>query len=265
MRAVNQIIIEIAGIADNNGHVDLSVLQNKITQFNQVLKICAAESGAKNATFPVVGASHSSPLTVNCAVNAEDPGVIVGRFINMWDYANDAQGARLSLQARAAMAQFAKTDGEKISRLEIRAINGKSNDERVYEMSERLQKNLANTGKEQSCISSVEGKLEKIDIRSKNAFTIYRDLPNCPPLQCNFPPELLEQVGRAIGRYVSVSGECVYAENANFPSRITVHEMKLLPDEKERVKLRDLQGVAPGLTGGLSSVEYVRRQRDEWG
>lgn len=33
---------------------------------------------------------------------------------------------------------------------------------------------------------------------------------------------------------------------------------------QERVKLSDLRGMAPDATGGLSSEEWVRRQRNEW-
>lgn len=63
---------------------------------------------------------------------------------------------------------------------------------------------------------------------------------------------------------VAVRGECFYRPNVNFPHRIEVTSMEELSTCEELPTLRDLQGIAPNLTGELSSEEFVRRQRDEW-
>lgn len=116
---------------------------------------------------------------------------------------------------------------------------------------------------EQICISTVDGKLEKINIRN-NTFTIYSSLSHVYPVVCKLSDGLLDDVKNALGRYVSVHGKCFYRPDASFPHRIEDCEMEVLPRSEDLPTWQDIYGMAPNMTGGLSSVEFVRQQRDKW-
>ena len=118
---------------------------------------------------------------------------------------------------------------------------------------------------EQSEISTIDGKLEEIDIHSNpNRFRIYTSLPTMPHLDCTFPPTLLEEVRTALGSYVSVSGECFYRSSDMMPYRMEVRGIEILPPPEELPSFEDIRGMCPGLTGGKSSEQFVREMRDEW-
>ncbi len=120
-----------------------------------------------------------------------------------------------------------------------------------------------NTGMRE--ISTIDGKLEQIDNhKNKNTFRIHPTLPNRSALECQFPTRLIDDARKALGRYVSVRGECFYRPHANFAHKIKVQEMEVFPPASTLPSLRDLYGIAPNATGGMTTEEFVRKLRDEW-
>ena len=114
-------------------------------------------------------------------------------------------------------------------------------------------------------INTIDGKLEQIDNpKNQNVFRIYPTLPNRSEVECQFPARLLDNARKALGRFVSVRGECFYRPRANFAHKIRVQEMEIFPPASTLPSLRDLYGIAPNATGDMTTEEFVRQLRDEW-
>lgn len=115
---------------------------------------------------------------------------------------------------------------------------------------------------EVKAIGVVEGRLEYVDIHgSQKLFRIY---PAIGPdkIVCSFPSNKIEEARRALNRKTRVWGELTYAAGSNFPKSVKVETIELLPEDDELPNLKDLRGIAPDITGDLSSEEFVRMLRD---
>lgn len=109
---------------------------------------------------------------------------------------------------------------------------------------------------------SICGMLEYINIhQDKNVFRIYPDV-GPTKITCHFPEELTKTAIEAIGKYVEVKGELKFKAISKYPHEIIVKEIDIFPPEEDLPTLYDLRGIAPDLTEGLSSEQFVRKIRD---
>ena len=108
----------------------------------------------------------------------------------------------------------------------------------------------------------VRGALEYINIHGgQKVFRIYPQVgPN--KVTCHFPDELKDMAISAVGRFVEVHGIMRYKSVSTFPHQIDVKKLEVLPNEDELPSIFDLRGIAPDLTGSLTSEEFVRSLRD---
>ncbi len=113
-------------------------------------------------------------------------------------------------------------------------------------------------GKTES-MGSVKGRLQGINTHDRQEIRIY---PMAGPtvVECKIAREMIQQAGAAIDRYVVVTGKKIYRPGEMFPHRIEVSSIELLPENPPTWE--DLRGIAPGMTGGRPSEEYVRDLRD---
>jgi hypothetical protein len=113
-------------------------------------------------------------------------------------------------------------------------------------------------------IGSVTGMLERLNIHSgQNTFTVY-PTSNRPQLRCLFGKELRTQVVMAVGKYVSVYGRLKYKSRDAYPYEMMARRIEAYPDQSELPSLSALWGIAPNLTGGKSSDDFIRDIRNEW-
>jgi hypothetical protein len=108
----------------------------------------------------------------------------------------------------------------------------------------------------------IRGMLEYINIHhSKNVFRIYPDIGPAK-IACHFPIDLTKKAIEGVGKYVEVKGELKFKAISKYPHEIIVEEIEIFPPEEELPSLHDLRGIAPDLTGSLSSEQFVRKIRD---
>ena len=108
----------------------------------------------------------------------------------------------------------------------------------------------------------VTGRLERINIHNRHEFGLYPPL-GAARVTCRFEEPLLPQVQAALGRNVRVAGRLSFRPERAFPEHVLVKSIEVLPADSELPTLAELRGSAPGCTGGLSSVEFVRMIRSE--
>ncbi len=273
-RATAKIGLQIEGPKERGSHLELSVFVKKIGQFLEFLKSVAKEEGADGVVFRVVNLSHTSPATVECVPEGTDASTataILGKAGESLGSVEERKPGHLSVSVLSSMEDLARCQPSQVARVRVQTVaEGKS--KRVYKLDDRFRANLSEARSAGDAsyvhereISTMDGKLERINIHgSKNTFRIYPNLPRARYVDCDFPENLLEVVQGALGRYVSVWGECFYKPDAPFPYRMEVREMEVLPPSEELPSLSDLRGIAPDATGSLSAAEFVRKSRDAW-
>ncbi len=263
----NRLVFKIEGPEQNDHQLDLSVFVKKTSQFLDFLKNSAKESGKDGAVFHVVGLSHASPAIIECEPAGQDFSAATALFESTREYLNCAMKGRaheLSDPVLSSMEKLARYDSKDATRVEIQAIANGAVDK--FRFDDRFRKVLIEArNAEERVVSTIDGKLELINIHKKaNTFKIYSSIPIRPPVACKFPASLLEDVQRALGKFVSIRGNCFYRPEVAFPYKIDVWEMTVLPPSEELPSLRDLRGIAPGATGKKSSEQFVRELRDRW-
>lgn len=115
---------------------------------------------------------------------------------------------------------------------------------------------------ETKALGEVEGRLESMNIRGdRSVFHIY---PAVGPdkVECFFPADKLEDARNALTHRIRVRGELTYPAQSGFPRSVKVGSIERLPDDDALPSLMSLRGIAPDLTGGLSSEEFVRGLRN---
>lgn len=110
--------------------------------------------------------------------------------------------------------------------------------------------------------SSVEGELVQVSFAQNPIFGI-RDRVTGSLVSCNFDEDrFFGVVQSALKARVLVSGTVTYRTDGT-PTNITdVDEIRVFPPDDELPSIDDVAGIDPDFTGGLSSEEWVRRQRD---
>lgn len=107
-------------------------------------------------------------------------------------------------------------------------------------------------------IGSVVGKLELISVHGTPRFNVYDALTK-RAVVCPFDRTHQEAITEALGERVVVTG--VVHRNLNGdPIRVEQPQIRVL--EHEAPSIRDLIGLAPDLTDGVSPVEHVRNLRN---
>jgi len=110
-------------------------------------------------------------------------------------------------------------------------------------------------------LGSIEGSLETITVHGGNQFNLWEAVTG-RRVECYFRADQLEDVKAALGRRVRVEGRIRYNRRGEFTS-IEVRSLEIIPRDEDLPPLDEMAGIAPNITGDLSSEDYVRRLRDE--
>lgn len=110
---------------------------------------------------------------------------------------------------------------------------------------------------------TIAGYLDAINVHGIYYFFVY---PSIGPtrIRCNFKEELLTKIRQGIKRYVNVFGVLHYRQGEAFPAEIGAEDIEIYPKKNELPTLGSLRGMAPGMTGDLDSVAFVRKLREAY-
>ncbi len=107
---------------------------------------------------------------------------------------------------------------------------------------------------------SVEGRLETVSVHRGSKFVVYHTRTG-KGITCTLAEDrLLEQAIAVLGKRAIVIGT-VYANARGEPMRIQVQSLRHIVEDSELPRIEDIGGSDPGLTGDLSTEEYIRSVR----
>jgi hypothetical protein len=127
---------------------------------------------------------------------------------------------------------------------------------------QKMFENAATTivNKYYSIPSSVDGKLDVVNVHSRAKFSVFDDT-HYREVRCHFSDSIFEKVRKNLGKRVTVIGNVRFDSATDRPVSITVEEIE--PIDEDPIKPRCFSEMRPiDITGGLSSEDYVRQLRD---
>ncbi|MCH9664868.1 MAG: hypothetical protein K0U41_03370 [Gammaproteobacteria bacterium] len=114
------------------------------------------------------------------------------------------------------------------------------------------------------CYSKFSGHLTAINIHKGYKLTIHTILGD--KINCIFDKELLPIIKPLLGENVHIKGIAKYKAGKNIPHQIRIKDVDGIEHHQEpaqKVTLKDLYGIAPGITKGKGAVVFIREIRDE--
>lgn len=116
-----------------------------------------------------------------------------------------------------------------------------------------------------TCITSVEGTLENIDIHNKNQCKVYSPLYK-KPIICKFQKENLDSYKNALDRKskVSITGEATYRRSESVPYQIVAHTLVVHNEPTTLEQIKSIRGSISNMTNKESIHNHLRKIRDEW-
>lgn len=272
MAGENKIILTVDGAEKNQHRLDFSTFVEKIKRFGELLK-CTAQVAAKETgeqvEFDVGKITRLNPVrmeTVPVARKELAATVAVSLFAKNMDLVDQGITEGVAHSVLLAMKDVANYNKKDFSRTVIQVIaSDYTKHDHAYTLDDQWVKVLTRACDGRACISTVDGKLDQINIHS-NPYTckVYPRLLKSSPITCKFDGDLLQKVRGLLGTFVSVRGECLYRAGKAYPHEMKLRKIEKLPSGDDAPTWQDIYGIAPNITGGLSSEEFIRRQRNEW-
>ena len=105
---------------------------------------------------------------------------------------------------------------------------------------------------------SVDGQLDVISVRRRAHFVIYEHASS-NQIRCTFPDEWMETVKDLLGNRVVVEGNLRYRPDGSVSALAEPTAINPVPEPNR--SLTELCGALPGISGVLSSADYVRQLR----
>jgi hypothetical protein len=279
----SRITVQFQGSLEDEWHVTLSAFLSQLEAIKAALKqterLVSGED-EPSVYYRIVGLSYSSPATVvleavSRVTQPQQEPKKKARRVQRVDYSqatvrqffHSLKGirerkqvpARADLQALEAYRNLAGPLEKKVSGLKL--IDSEETKESV-DIDRTFQSAIDEIiGPDELVEGTINGTLEKLNLHNATRFDIF---PPIGPKQvaCDFKPSLKPDVIRAVDQYVSVGGKLRYKRLENFPYAIDAESIEILPPENELPSLFDIKGMAPDLTRGKTTAEFLEGIRD---
>jgi hypothetical protein len=262
-----RITLIVEGTEGDKGDVRLDVFLSELQKLQSALirLDATAGNGQRNSYFAVVGLSHSSPATVELELRVKKAQRDVRTQVldHFQRAVRSVQSGEIPDDVDYALLEDLKNLAAPVGR-ELRAVSVRV-DTTVIDFTESFaQRAELHLSDSDTCISTVEGMLEKINVHAgANVFNIYPDI-GPRSLKCEFPSDLEDTALAAIKRRVAVTGVAHYRKKSAYPHLLKATHIEIYPPEGDLASPESLRGLAPNATGERSSEDFVRERRNDW-
>jgi hypothetical protein len=264
--AGNRITFELGGLPTEDGYIQLADFLGALQQFKSALNQADhVASNGKSTKIRVVELSMSSPGRVSVELipfDATDDHIseITNAFFAASRGKLDPSKSEAARSLVGALENLASMVGKSLARASFQ--NGS---EQVALGQEFRLKGTPSVDGERTVSGTIRGRLEFLNVHAgANNFRIYPVVGPRRRVVCKFTADNEDKALRAVKKTIAVTGLLYYKEGAYFPHTIDVTEIEILSPDSQLPKLSDLRGIAPDITGGMKSEEYVRKLRDAW-
>jgi hypothetical protein len=267
----NLITLQIEGTPSEDGHVLVSDfigrLEELLATLNGIDRI-VGQTAQPTLNYRIVDASHKSPLTltiepiIKSRVKPEPQHIQKrnARFFKEMRAVRRNEPISPEIDDAVLDHMRAMVEGLGTEFISARIYNGESD----VDLDSTFEKNVRRLLEEEDAsYGSEEGMLEAGNIHGRARTCWIYPRIGAQRIRCDFLPGTRDQIKDNFGKYVRVEGVKYFRPTSPFPFRVAVKDFQAIEDEQP-ISLKDIEGIAPNATGGISSVEFVRNLRDEW-
>lgn len=273
-KRLKRITLQVEGSAEDKGHVRLPEFIRRLSLLRNALAVTERQiTGQERASvyWRIVDLKHDSPATVvleevplPVSKNAPRPvAPAVGEnLVRTMGKINRSPRRLPHEQQDLAILEAYKELGDvadrHIQKLVLKV--GRS----TVSIKPSFKTNIDRIiGPDQLEAGAISGPIEALNIHNALKFVVY-PLVGPRKVSCEFPAHLKRDVLAAIGHYVQVEGTLRYKQWASFPHAMDATNLHVLPDDSSLPTLADLKGIAPNVTEGVASEDFVEALRDAW-
>jgi hypothetical protein len=279
----NRITVQLVGSLEDDWHVTLSAFLTQLEAIKAALKQTERlVSGEEEPSvyYRIVDLHHSSPATVvleavSLATRPEriphprkrrvqkpdySHAIVAEFFTSLKDIREKKKAPRRAdLQALEAYRNLAAPLEKNASGLKI--INSDTSVDIDRNFRSAIDEII---GPDELVEGTISGMLERINLHNAARFDIF---PVIGPKQvtCDFKPSLRTAAVKAVDQHVLVTGKLRYKRLDNFPYAINAENIEILPLESDLPTLFDIEGMAPDLTEGKNSIDFLEEIRNAEG
>jgi hypothetical protein len=270
MENSRKITLHIDGLPKDQGNVRLSVFVEKLDALKSALvesSKVSSDNRAQLSDFVVTDLRHESPAAVTVSeVSAVEWADITGDAIQVFLSAvrEITAAARKPIKASYELlediASIARGLGQKVTKIWFTAdsddITAVINEDTLANLKELLGGKIKSYG-------TVKGIVQRYNSHSKEKnFFVY------PPIggrvKCIFKDEDRDIASEAVEKNVMVYGLLKYRDGDYAPFEVNVTKIEVIDADKNLATLSGLSGSSPNATGTQTSLEFIRKARDEW-
>lgn len=205
-----------------------------------------ASGGPTNVTWEIETITKASPLSVGLIAAPSrtdvDSGTVLRTVKALTDGLKTLQGPKarrpiyFSDRALESAKELAELHDKNLTSIKVRNGTGS------LEVTKRLSVNVDELiGPKTSSEGTVEGALEVISIHGQHKFSVYEPLTG-HRVACHFKPDQLEEIKRAFGRRVAVSGE-IFSSASGKRLSVRVEHFEVFPSEEDLPSIDRMIGI----------------------
>ncbi|HEV7240642.1 MAG TPA: hypothetical protein VGQ36_15495 [Thermoanaerobaculia bacterium] len=273
--AGKKITIAIEGDVTDRGDVRLGALIEQLESFKRALTYAEGHAGVGGKKPPVqyrLVDLHHSEAALTFEAFSEDvtddrTNAVIYEFrTRLKQIESGGVPDDVSIEELEAYQELAPKPERRIRRVDVTfdaptALAKVEKFQMTLEFAQQIAKLI---GPEEIAWGTMAGRLEALNLHEKNLFHLY---PPVGPsrVTCTFIRDIREDVKRAVDHYVEVAGKLHYKRRAKFAQRMSeVHSVEMLDTDSGRPQLSELRGIAPDVTGGVDTREFVDTLDEEW-
>jgi hypothetical protein len=269
------ITIQLVGAASDNGDVRFSELITQLEAIKVALReteVSLLGSRQRAIDYRVIDVRHNSPSTLELEpiienIEPEEALRVMKGFTT--ELRTIRQKSRLitkpEIHRLEAYREIGPHENGKLEevRIALREKNFKSEAETKATVDKKFKDNLQNIlGPDEYTFGAISGRLEYVNLHNTRKFKLY---PIVGPrwIRGTFREDLRTEIRAGVDRNVTIFGRLRFKNWDQQPYAVDAQKVDVHEEDNDLPSLNDLKGIAPNLTGGLRSDEWVRRLRDE--
>jgi hypothetical protein len=270
-----KIIIELEGDHADHGDIRLGALAEQLESLRKALTYAeqhAAIGGKRTAIYYRVVDLHHSKPTLEIEAVAEDPlddrtsAVIYEFSTRLRQIHTGTVPDNVPVEELEAYGEIAPKPERHMRGIVIGfdAPTAIAPYEPLRVTREFEEKVAALIGPEEVAWGTMTGFLDALNLHERNVFYLW---PRVGPkrLHCTFNRIIRDDVKAAIEHYVQASGRIHYRRRDDAArSMSSVYNVEVLDAAPEGSRLSDLRGIAPEITGGMDTRDFVDSYDEDW-
>ncbi|MBE0672580.1 MAG: hypothetical protein IH588_18540 [Anaerolineales bacterium] len=255
------------GLDANDSDVRLSDFVYELQQFISASKK-ADEIVSKGATatfyYKIIDLHHSSPASLTAKTIPTIPESDAGESAHDYLFAvmDSIEKKQIKDRIEYSLLKTIKSMTDPIGKT-LSSVIVRRDENVIYINTSFKEKVNVIFGPEETYPGHFRGMLDAINVHNRaNVFWLY---PEVGPkkITCHFPSDIKERAIQAVGKRVEIRGIFKYKTNAQYPHEADVKTMDVFEPNEEYPSFMDIYGLDPGMTGGLSSEDFIRKIRNE--